>query len=74
MKAIITVFLNENNLRVLVGTLLFLIPASAVVVNHGASYPHGVLSLLALAIFPFYRNNQSLSAEEKILLLCFLLF
>lgn len=74
MKAIITVFLNENNLRVLVGTLLFLIPASAVVVNHGASYPHGVLSLLALAIFPFYRNNQPLSAEEKILLLCFLLF
>lgn len=77
MKDQIASYFNGNVLRRCTESLVFLLPACAVVLNHGASYPHGILALMALVCLPFFSGKQTLTKDEKtllILVVCFSLW
>lgn len=59
----------ENKLTYIIGALILLLPACALVVDHGASAPFTLLVLIALFVLPFLPGKQVLKRDEIILLL-----
>jgi O-antigen ligase len=62
----------ENRfLRQALGILIFILPAFAVLLNHGASTPFLLLVLVAVMLLPLLPGWQSISKGEKLLLFIF---